>query len=143
MYACTNTHTESPVVGEDEMLDEDEKDGLCAVGEGMASEGPEADYEEWELLLERPMTTENAPSRKHVQLPAGSWATPEEDRAALAPGSRIQRRVPDRCFQVHIIRPDHSYSKTFKWAESGSPTPDEVFQQAVTWSWDEWSKMIA
>lgn len=80
-----------------------------------------------------------------MDLPAGSWVTPPEFREAMPPGSRIQRRIPERTFQVQILHADNSYShsKTFGWSEEGPPSDNQAFSAALDWAWDEYSKMKA
>ena len=98
----------------------------------------------WELLLERHPSDLN-PTRTLVDLPVGSWVTPPEFREAMPPGSKIQRRIPTKTFQVQMLHADNSYShsKTFGWSEEGSPSDGEAFNQALDWAWDEYSKRKA
>ena len=101
----------------------------------------EDDFGEWEMVLERPETDTPAipaASSRFMNLPAGSWATPGEFKDGLAPGCRIQRRIPTRSFQVHVKRGEHAFSKTFTWAKEGSPDADTMFEKALEWSWQQY-----
>ena len=75
--------------------------------------------DDWELLLERRL---EAPStRQHAAYTpeeAGAWSTPASERGNLPPGSRIQRRIPHRCYQVHYRE---AGSKCFSWGTDGEP----------------------
>ena len=81
----------------------------------------------------------SAPSTFNMFLPAGSWKTPKEDSKLIAPGCRIQRRVPTRCFQVRFKSNDLQYSKSFSWASEGSPTMDMQLQEAIAWTWVQYN----
>ena len=104
---------------------------LCRRG---AAEDPEL----WEDILERPVIPGQVYRQPYEALPLGSWSTPLADRALVAPGTRIQRRTPSRCFQVHVAGPERTYSKIFTWAASGPPTMETMLAEAVDWSWQQW-----
>lgn len=132
---------------EDECVEASEQE--CEKESPFEDPSADGDSDEWETIFWRdvvdvPISTHHpvatpAPQPPN-QLPAGSWATPKSDNALVAPGTRIQRRMPKRCFQVHIKAGDLQYSKAFTWAADGSPTMDEQLSRAVEWSWEQFEK---
>ncbi len=112
--------------------------------------------EDWELLLCRedpdalptvrpkpehdPLVAASSAS-SHVVCHSGAWATPEAERMLVAPGSRLQRRVPNKCFQAHFKKPSgEAWSKVFKWSESGTPSMQDALASAVSWTWDQFEQ---
>ena len=68
-----------------------------------------------ERRLEAPSTRQHA---AYTPEEAGAWSTPASERGNLQPGSRIQRRIPHRCYQVHYRE---AGSKCFSWGTDGEP----------------------
>ena len=114
-----------------------------AAGVGANEEAPFIAFDPGEEWVERQAVKENEHVlRNPMPLPPGSWVTPLQDREGLAPGTGIQRRVPQRTFQVFIRFFDPPYSKTFKWSDdpTHADSMEAVWHQAVQWSWDEWDR---
>ena len=135
---------------------------------GQTDEESDAPFEpsadDWEVLLSRedaddlpvnrPLFPVRLPSAvgqaassssSSATLPPNSWATPQDERKLVAPGSRIQRRMPTRCFQVHFkLRSGQSISKAFSWCADpdGKPTMQEQLEAAISWSWDQFEKDV-
>ncbi len=112
---------------------------------------------DWELLLtgcpDDPISgvKSSRPDASHVTgivrplLASGSWTTPAEERALVAPRSWLQRRQPNHCYQAHFRHTDgRRISKVFTWNVSGAnPTPEQQLQSAIDWTWDQYEADVS
>lgn len=142
-----------PVIGDGFDSPAHEPDSPVHAADSLEDDIEDLNAEDWELLLCRedpdalptvrpkPEEVAASSSSSHVVCHSGAWATPEAERMLVAPGSRLQRRIPCRCFQAHFKKQSgEAWSKVFKWSESGNPSMADALARAVSWTWDQFEQ---